>query len=66
MKTIFFKRRFTSHVNIHKYQSLRLTAKKIGISYATLSRICNGKTPDLITYAKVCKWMGKNMNEYFK
>ena len=35
---------------------IRETAKQIGISIATLSRIENGRTPDLHTFAKLCKW----------
>lgn len=36
---------------------LRETAKEIGISLATLSRIENGKVPDLDTFGKLCKWL---------
>jgi DNA-binding Xre family transcriptional regulator len=36
---------------------LRETAKAIGISLATLSRIENGKVPDLETFSKLCKWL---------
>ena len=36
---------------------LRDTAKEIGISLATLSRIENGKVPDLDTFSKLCKWL---------
>lgn len=36
---------------------LRDTAKEIGISLATLSRIENGKVPDLETFSKLCKWL---------
>lgn len=45
---------------------MRECAKEIGISPATLSRIERGNMPDLITYAKVCKWLNKNLNKYIK
>lgn len=38
-------------------QSLREASKLIGISPATLSRIENGKVPDLDTFSKLCKWL---------
>jgi len=37
---------------------IRETAKEIGISTATLSRIENGKLPDLGTFSKLCRWLG--------
>lgn len=36
---------------------LRETAKLIGISPATLSRIERGHLPDLETFSKVCHWL---------
>ena len=42
-------------------------AKKIGISKATLSRLVNKKfVPDLETFFKVCKYIGYNMQDFFK
>jgi len=38
-------------------QGIRDTAKDIGISPATLSRIEAGKQPDLATFKAVCKWL---------
>lgn len=38
--------------------NLRDSAKQIGdISAATLSRIENGKTPDMATFLKICDWL---------
>lgn len=37
---------------------VRATAAEIGISPATLSRIERGHTPDLETFAKLCRWLG--------
>ena len=38
-------------------RGVRETAKEIGVSAATLSRIENGKQPDLTTFEKICKWL---------
>jgi transcriptional regulator with XRE-family HTH domain len=37
---------------------VRAAAAEIGISPATLSRIENGRVPDLETLRKVCAWLG--------
>lgn len=37
---------------------IRTTAKEIGISPTTLSRIERGHVPDLRTLNKVCEWVG--------
>lgn len=39
-------------------RGIREIAKEIGISPATLSRIENGKIPDLETFGKICSWLG--------
>ena len=38
-------------------RGIREVAAEIGISYATLSRVENGKLPDLQTFSKICKWL---------
>lgn len=38
-------------------RGIRNVASEIGISSATLSRIENGKVPDLDTFTKICKWL---------
>ena len=38
-------------------QGVRATAKKIGISPATLCRIENGHLPDLENFRKICRWL---------
>lgn len=35
---------------------VRETAKKIGVSPATLSRVERGYLPDINTFKKICKW----------
>ena len=36
----------------------------VGISSATLSRVENGHMPDLETFAKICKWLGRDPREF--
>ena len=38
-------------------KGIREVATEIGISYATLSRVENGKLPDLQTFSKICTWL---------
>ena len=38
-------------------RGIRETAKEIGISPATLSRVETGKQPDLDTFRAICKWL---------
>ncbi|TAK80417.1 MAG: helix-turn-helix domain-containing protein [Dehalococcoidia bacterium] len=38
-------------------RGVRDTATEIGISPATLSRVENGKQPDLATFEKLCRWL---------
>ena len=44
-------------------RGIREVAAEIGISYATLSRIENGKVPDLKTFSKICTWLELDPNE---
>jgi len=44
---------------------LKEFAKKAGISGATLSRIGNGKPPDIETFFKLCFWMKKSSDEFY-
>ena len=36
---------------------IRTTAREIGVSPATLSRVENGQLPDLANFAKLCQWL---------
>jgi transcriptional regulator with XRE-family HTH domain len=36
---------------------VRAAASEIGISFATISRIENGRVPDLETLKKICRWL---------
>lgn len=44
-------------------KGLREASKEIGISSATLSRIENGKLPDLETFSMICNWLEIDPNE---
>src|SRR5689334_17475470 len=37
---------------------IRKAAEEAKVSPATLSRVENGKVPDLETFTKICKWLG--------
>lgn len=38
-------------------RGVRETAKEIGVSHGTLSRLERGYLPDLDTFGKVCRWL---------
>lgn len=40
-------------------------AMDIDISAPAFSRIIKGKIPDLLTYAKCCKWLRVSLNSFF-
>lgn len=44
-------------------RGVRDTAKEIGISHGTLSRLERGYLPDLETFRKVCGWLGVDPGE---
>jgi transcriptional regulator with XRE-family HTH domain len=44
-------------------KALREVATEIGTSPATLSRVENGKVPDIDTFSKICRWMKISPNE---
>jgi len=43
-------------------RGIREVAEEIGIGHATLSRIESGKQPDMMTFIKICKWLGIDPN----
>lgn len=45
-------------------EGLRKTATDIDISAATLSRIEQGKIPDVDTFIKICKWLGESTDTF--
>lgn len=67
-ETSFNQTAFVADVNFKRSQelyTLRDAAEEIGISASTLSRICGGKMPDLMTYGKICKWLDEPTDKYF-
>jgi transcriptional regulator with XRE-family HTH domain len=44
-------------------KGVRETAKEIGISHGTLSRLERGYLPDLDAFKKVCAWLGISPND---
>ena len=45
-------------------QGVRAAAAEVGISSATFSRIENGNMPDLETFARICRWLGRDPREF--
>lgn len=46
-------------------RGLRATAAEIGgVSASTLSRIEQGKVPDLDTFLRLCRWLGVSADEF--
>jgi transcriptional regulator with XRE-family HTH domain len=41
-------------------KGIREASVEVGVSPATLSRVENGKIPDLETFSKVCRWLGED------
>lgn len=44
-------------------RGIREAAREMDISSATLSRVENGKVPDLKTFSKICKWLKVDASE---
>lgn len=70
MKLVFDSEGFSKHIRqkriIDKNVDLRTLAKILQISTSTLSRVENGRMPELSAYAKICHWIGKPMNHFIK
>lgn len=45
-------------------RGVRAAALEAGVSSATFSRVENGHMPDLETFAKLCKWLGRDPREF--
>lgn len=46
--------------------TMHISAKKIGVSKSTLSRIENGKTPDMNVFVKILSWLDQCSSVYIK
>jgi transcriptional regulator with XRE-family HTH domain len=44
-------------------RGVRAVAKEIGISPATYSRVENKNLPDLLTFRRLCEWVGLDPND---
>ncbi len=48
-------------------RGLRAVAEEIGgVSFATLSRVEQGKIPDVDTYIRICKWMNVSSDTFIE
>lgn len=69
MKLTFDSSRFAKAVKqkrvIDDDVDMRFLAKKLKVAVSTISRCENGKKPELITYAKICLWLGTDMSSFF-
>lgn len=45
-------------------KGIREAAKEVGVSPATLSRVENGKVPDLETFSRICQWLKEDPSKY--
>lgn len=45
-------------------RGIRAAAAEAGVSSATLSRVENGHMPDLVTFAKICRWLEVDPREF--
>jgi transcriptional regulator with XRE-family HTH domain len=69
MKQVLFNNKGFSKAIKLKRKALKISLRDIqdlDVSIATISRIENENTPDLITYAKICKWLGEPLDKFFK
>lgn len=51
----------------HEGKSLRAAAEGIpGLSYSTLARIESGAVPDAENFLRICDWLGKSADLFYK
>ncbi|MDR1678656.1 MAG: helix-turn-helix domain-containing protein [Prevotellaceae bacterium] len=51
--------------NKRNNKGLRAVSQEIGdVSFATLSRIEQGKVPDVDTFIRICKWLGVSTDTF--
>lgn len=67
MKEQFLNEAFFHALDTHR-EAKKLTwktvADKAGVSASTLTRIAQGKRPDVDTLAALCKWSGLSANDF--
>jgi transcriptional regulator with XRE-family HTH domain len=66
----FDNKKFASEIKAKRTMERQIDLNKLAgetnVSIPTLSRLEHGKMPDTLTFAKVCKWLGKSMDSYIK
>lgn len=45
-------------------KTLRQAAEEIGVGHATLIRVESGRVPDVETFGKICRWLGKDPGDF--
>jgi transcriptional regulator with XRE-family HTH domain len=45
-------------------KTLRDAGREIGVGHATLIRVESGRVPDVETFGKICKWLGRDPGEF--
>lgn len=65
--TLFDRQRLAARVRTQRGgRSLREVADEIaGVSLSTLSRVENGRAPDVNTFLALCDWLGASPAEFF-
>jgi transcriptional regulator with XRE-family HTH domain len=46
--------------------SLRQAALDAGVSFSTFTRVESGSQPDLVSFTKLCTWLGVSASDFFK
>jgi transcriptional regulator with XRE-family HTH domain len=70
MKYEFDSQEFSKQIKtkriIELNAGMREVAKKVKVSISTLSRLENGKTPDMPSLINVCNWLESSPSTFFK
>lgn len=45
--------------------SLRQAAAEAGVSFSTFARVEDGSQPDLVSFTKLCAWLGRSPTQFF-
>jgi transcriptional regulator with XRE-family HTH domain len=61
-----FSRQIKTKRVIELNAGMRDVAKKAKVSISTLSRLENGKTPDMPSLISVCNWLESSPSSFFK
>lgn len=67
MKEHFLNEAFYNELDAHrlaKKLTWKAVAEKANVSASTLTRIAQGKRPDVDTLASLCKWSGLSADDY--